>query len=96
MIPCPHCMSTMELDANMVHRCENPNCSQMIPTLHTLWRVSASANPRAVWRLVAIEGDQYTLRLVRLDPVNFNRAELGETMRVDLAWFARRGVRVEL
>lgn len=67
----------------------------MLPAISTLWRVSASANSRAIWQLTAIDGDQYTLRLVRLDPVNFNRAELGETMRVDLAWFARRGVRIE-
>ena len=66
-----------------------------VPVISSIWRVSASANPRAEWQLVGIDGDQYTLRLFRLDPVNFNRAELGEIMRVDLAWFARRGVRVE-
>jgi hypothetical protein len=67
----------------------------MTPTINSLWRVSASANPRAIWQLVTIDGDQYELKLVRLDPVNFSRHELGETMTVDAKWFTRRGVRAE-
>jgi hypothetical protein len=67
----------------------------MTPPLQSLWRVSASANPRAIWQLTAINGEQYTLTLVRLDPVNFSKHVLGETMAVDAKWFARRGVRVE-
>jgi hypothetical protein len=58
----------------------------MTPALHSLWTVRTSSNPRAIWRVDAIDGDRYTLTLVRLDPENH---------RQDGAWFRRSGVSAE-
>jgi hypothetical protein len=51
----------------------------MTPALHSLWTVRTSSNPRAIWRVDAIDGDRYTLTLVRLDPENHRQDRLGRS-----------------
>lgn len=62
------------------------------PIVGSLWTVRASSNPRAIWRVDAIDGDRYTLTLVRVDRVNFRRDKLGQSMVVDREWFRGSGI----